>query len=159
MSDQRRRQGILLFLALGLVAAFVVSIVAGLKGASGRGRGPANLAPGASRIRVEVLNGAGRPGLARRAMERLRARGFDVVYFGNAPAFGRDSSVVLARTGRLGDASEVADALGIPSVKSAPDSTLLLEVTVVLGADWSPKSGKDGGLLGTLHDLLGRGRK
>lgn len=159
MSDRRRRQGILLFLAMGLVAAFVVSIVAGLRGTSGRGRGPANVAPGASRIRVEVLNGAGRPGLARRAMERLRARGFDVVYFGNASAFGQDSSVVLARGGRLADAAEVAKALGIPAVKSAPDSTLLLEVTVLLGDDWPPTSHKPGGLLGTLHDLLERGRR
>lgn len=154
MSNDRRKQGILLFFALGLVGAFVVSFIAGLTGGRSGGRGPADLTSGTSKIRVEVLNGAGQAGLARKAMERLRARGFDVVYFGNATAFGRDSSVVMARTGRLDDAKEVAGALGIRNVKSAPDSTLLLEVTVVLGADWPPKPGDQQGVLGSLHDLV-----
>ncbi len=148
----------MLFLALGLVAAFAVSFVAGLTGVSGGGHGPLDAAPGASNIRVEVLNGAGKAGLAREAVERLRARGFDVVYFGNASSFGRDSSVVVARTGRLDDAREVAGALGIHAVRSEPDSTLLLEVTVVLGADWPPSPGADQGILGPLQDLVNRAR-
>lgn len=138
------------------MAAFVVSFVAGLTGVGGGAHGPSDTAPNASRIRVEVLNGAGRAGLARTAMERLRARGFDVVYFGNASTFGRDSSVVVARTGRLDDAAEVAGALGIQKVRSEPDTTLLLEVTVVLGSDWPPKAGEDRGVLGSLQDLLDR---
>ena len=43
------------------------------------------------RIRVEVLNAGGEPGMARMATDQLRDRGFDVVYFGNAESFGRDS--------------------------------------------------------------------
>lgn len=140
------------------MAAFIVSFIADVAGVGDGGHGPADVMSGASKIRVEVLNGAGRSGLARMAMERLRARGFDVVYFGNASSFGRDSSVVVARTGRLDDAREVAGALGIGTVASEPDSTLLLEVTVVLGADWPPKAGRDRGVLGALQDLVNRVR-
>ena len=88
------------------------------------------------RIRVEVLSGGGRSGLARDATEALRGDGFDVVYFGNARASGGDSSVVLDRVGRPDLARSVADALGIRNVRSEPDSNLYLDVSVVLGAGW-----------------------
>jgi hypothetical protein len=90
-----------------------------------------------SRVRVEVRNGAGQVGLARAATDVLRDHGFDVVFYGNADAFGRDSSVVLDRVGRVDLARDVADALGIPRVLSQPDSNLYLDATVVLGEDWS----------------------
>jgi hypothetical protein len=89
------------------------------------------------RVRVEVLNGSGKSGLARGATDLLREGGFDVVYFGNAKESGLDSSVVLDRVGRVDMARAVADALGIRSVASAPDSNLYLDVTVMLGAEWS----------------------
>lgn len=92
------------------------------------------------RIRVEVLNGGGYAGAAREATETLRDLGFDVVFFGNAGAFDRDSSVVLDRMDTLDRAREVADALGIRSLLSEPDSNLYLDVTVVLGRDWQPAS-------------------
>lgn len=91
----------------------------------------------AERVRVEVLNGSGKSGLARGATDLLREDGFDVVYFGNAKESGLDSSLVLDRVGRVDMARAVADALGIRSVTSAPDSNLYLDVTVVLGAEWS----------------------
>ena len=85
-----------------------------------------------------MLNAAGVAGLARTATERLRDRGFDVVYFGNAESFGVDTSVVLDRVGRPQVARDVAAALGISRVESRPDSTLYLEATVVLGRDLAP---------------------
>ncbi len=90
------------------------------------------------RVRVEVLNGGGRAGMARAATEALRERGFDVVDFGNAGSFDRDSSVVLSRAGELSWARAVADALGIRQVQVQPDSNLYLDVTVVLGEVWEP---------------------
>lgn len=133
-----RATRIALALALLAITAFIVSFVAKVRGGDGgdtwasgsldQTRGP--------RVRIEVLNGAGQAGLARAAMEQLRERGFDVVYFGNAREFGHDSSVVLDRVGREEAAQAVANALGIGNVRSEPDSTLLLEVTVILGKDW-----------------------
>lgn len=90
------------------------------------------------RVRVEVLNGGGVAGAARAATGQLRDAGFDVVYFGNAEAFGRDTSVVLDRVGVLEPARDVADALGIRNVRSLPDSNLYLDVSVWLGTDWTP---------------------
>jgi hypothetical protein len=94
--------------------------------------------PAVERVRVEVLNGGGRSGMAREATDRLRDRGFDVVYWGNAGDFGEDSSLVLDRVGRAELARSVAEALGIGTVRSEPDPNLLLDVSVVLGEDWQP---------------------
>lgn len=90
------------------------------------------------RVRVEVLNAGGKADMARRATGQLRDGGLDVVYFGNADSFGRDSSLVLDRAGRLDAARAVADILGIRHVQSQPDSNLYLDVTVLLGREWEP---------------------
>jgi hypothetical protein len=88
------------------------------------------------RIRVEVLNAAGIPRLAQRGTDRLRELGFDVVYYGNASGFHADTSLVLDRMGDAAAAAAVAEAIGVQRIRTAPDSTLYLEVTVVLGTDW-----------------------
>jgi hypothetical protein len=92
--------------------------------------------PATPRGRVQVLNAAGRGGLARRATEQLRRAGYDVVHFGNAPAR-RDSSVVLDRVGKPGIARGAGERLGISRVRTELDSTLYLDATVLLGADWA----------------------
>jgi hypothetical protein len=90
------------------------------------------------RVRVEVLNAGGVAGMARAATEVLRDAGFDVVEVGNAAAFDRDSSVVLARLGRVDLAALVADALAIPAYQNEPDSTAYVDITVLLGSTWAP---------------------
>lgn len=95
---------------------------------------------GGERVRVEVLNGGGRSGMARSATDQLRDRGFDVVFFGNDSRSDRDSSFVVARTDRVEAARSIADALGIRTVRTEPDENLYLDVSVVLGAEWSPES-------------------
>ena len=93
-----------------------------------------------NRTRVEVLNGSGVPGVAAEATERLRASGLDVVYFGNATSFDVDSSIVLDRTEREGAAQVVSQTLGIVPVRVEPDTTRLVDLTVVLGLDWADLS-------------------
>lgn len=88
------------------------------------------------RPRVEVLNGAGERGAARRAAEALRSAGFDVVYFGNAPHFDYPATRVLDRSGREGAAHDVASFLGLDSAAFELDPGLYLDATVILGADW-----------------------
>ena len=92
------------------------------------------------RVRVEVLNGGGVPGMAGAATDVLRWQGFDVVYFGNEPSFGRDTSLVLARTPLEGAAEAVSEGLGIGAFGAEADSTRLVDVTVFLGTDWVPPS-------------------
>ncbi len=94
--------------------------------------GAADTAP----IKVEVLNGAGERGAARQVAMRLRDAGFDVVYFGNAPAFDQGVTAVVNRSGLPGIARRVADALGADSVRTEVAPDLHLDATVILGQDW-----------------------
>ena len=94
-------------------------------------------APEGVRIKVQVLNATKTRGLARRATMHLRDRGFDVVDVGTDPN-GRDSVLVLDRSGHPEWAKLVARALGGGQVLSRPDSSRYLDVTVLLGGSWRP---------------------
>jgi hypothetical protein len=88
-----------------------------------------------ARIRVEVRNGSGIPGAAADVTEYLREAGFDVVDFGNAEVFDQPETVVIDRVGVPGPAREVAGVLrGVP-IRSGIDTTLYLDVTVLVGRD------------------------
>ncbi len=102
-------------------------------------------AAGLGRVRVEVLNAGGREDMARLATDYLRDRGFDVVSYANADAFGQDSTIVLDRAGRPQAAEAVARALGADRVESKPDANLYLDVTVLLGSGWAPDMPVDEG--------------
>lgn len=92
-----------------------------------------------NRITVEVLNGTGIDGLARETTRRLRRAGIDVVYFGDAEAGGRvDSTRILVRRGDSAAALRVRASLGRGSIVVEPDAGLLLDLTVLLGADLAP---------------------
>lgn len=109
------------------------------RSADGGGEGAGSSSPAydlGSRPRVEVLNGMGAPGAAERAARRLRGMGFDVVYFGNADHYGYDRTLVLARSGDVEAAHDVADSLGVEEVERRPEPSLYLDGTVILGADW-----------------------
>lgn len=95
------------------------------------------------RVRVEVRNAGGVAGLAREVTDLLRDDGFDVVQWGNAGSFDRDSTVVIDRVGREELAEGVANALGIRNVLTEPDSNLFVDVTVLLGRDWAERAGTD----------------
>lgn len=140
----RARHALGLLLAVLAVAAFLTSFILGL---NRDGEDPPRqqradttqpLVVPDSRVRVQVLNGSRRAGLARQATDILRDAGYDVVSLGNARNR-RDESVVFDRVGQPEIAQRVAAALGIRNVQTEIDSALLLEVTVVLGTDWAPR--------------------
>jgi hypothetical protein len=132
-----RFRSALIIVVLAVVAILVWSSVQGLRSGDEPRMTDAEIAvPDRDAIRVEVLNASGVSGLARRGTERLRSQGFDVVYYGNASGASPDSSVVIDRAGNLAAADSVAGALGLQRVRVEPDSTLYLDVTVVLGRDW-----------------------
>lgn len=93
-----------------------------------------------TRVTVEVLNGGGVPGVAGTVRDLLRDEGFDVVYSGNASSFDHASTVVIDRTSRGEGAEAIAHSIGASELRVEPDSTLLVDVTVVIGADWTPES-------------------
>ncbi|MGH7675982.1 MAG: LytR C-terminal domain-containing protein [Gemmatimonadales bacterium] len=87
-------------------------------------------------ITVEVLNATGRAGLARGATRVLRRDGIDVVFYGNATGPRLDSTRILVRRGTVAVGEQVRRALGVGVVVTAPDTTLLLDASVLLGADF-----------------------
>lgn len=99
---------------------------------------PAELrAPDSARVRVEVLNGTKTRGLARRATDLLRDRGFDVVESGTSRV-GGDTTIVYDLTGHPDWASRVARILAPARVETHADSSRHLDVSVVLGTTWRP---------------------
>lgn len=142
MSERPRLEIIGAASALLICIAFIASFAFGLGRGAPAARDPALepelrvLDSPAAAGRIEVLNGSGRSGMARAVTQRLRDAGFDVVFFGNAPAGARDSTVVIDRIGDDAVARAVAAHLGVSRVVSEPDTSLYLEATVVLGRDW-----------------------
>jgi LytR cell envelope-related transcriptional attenuator len=94
--------------------------------------------PVSARIVVEVLNGTRRQGAARTATRMLRHRGFDVVFLGNADSLA-ESTRVIVRRGDPKPARYVAAALGAGKVVVETDTFRRVDVSVVLGDDFSPK--------------------
>ena len=89
-------------------------------------------------ITVEVLNASGRAGAARVGTRLLRREGIDVVYFGNAVDGALDATRIIVRRGSAKAGERVRAALGIGRVEIDLDSTKLLDVSVLLGADFAP---------------------
>jgi len=135
-------RGVVLALVFAVVGAFAASLWLELRRETPVAEGPPPGEWEGKRIRVEVLNGAGVDQLAARAKDRLRDLDFDVVFYGNAPSFDRDSSEVIARLDAIEPARRVADALGVTRVLHQPDRNLYLDVTVILGNDWADAPGK-----------------
>jgi hypothetical protein len=90
-----------------------------------------------SAITVEVLNASGRAGDARVATRALRQAGIDVVYFGNAAGDALDSTRIIVRRGGREAAERVRTALGQGRIAIELDSDKLLDVSVLLGADFA----------------------
>jgi hypothetical protein len=133
-----------LLFAIIAVLAFVVSFISGLGRGSKERPVASAVAPAQpvavpdSRVRIQVLNGSRKPGLARLATDKLRDAGYDVVTLGNArsPA---TQSVVYDRVGKREIAERIAKALEITRVETRLDTALYLEATVVLGSDWAAR--------------------
>ena len=94
-------------------------------------------------VRIEVLNAGGGPGAARVGAVLLRRARLDVVSYGNADSArsGRQHNQVLVRRGDTTGVGRIVEVLGTADVVVAPDSTLLLDLTVLLGADFGRRTG------------------
>jgi LytR cell envelope-related transcriptional attenuator len=88
-------------------------------------------------ITVEVLNASGKAGEARVGTRVLREAGIDVVYFGNASQSRLDSTRIIVRRGTKQVGDRVRAALGQGRVEVELDSSKLLDVSVLLGADFA----------------------
>ena len=94
---------------------------------------------------IEVLNGAGAPGLATRAAKMLRFKGVDVLTTGSAPP--RARTLVYDRVGDYARAEAVRAALGCPSSRAVTrlDPSRAVDVSIELGDDCVGAFGGGGG--------------
>jgi LytR cell envelope-related transcriptional attenuator len=97
------------------------------------------LAPG-KRPRVEILNGTGAISLAQAVAQKIVPAGGEITLTGNVPGFGvRRTSVVYYRSADLPAARRIAAALGVGSVAEGNIPIDVVDLTVVVGADFHPK--------------------
>jgi hypothetical protein len=88
-------------------------------------------------IRVEVLNGCGVSGIGMKVRNFIIKRGFDVVKVGNARQQDFEETVVLERASEtIINAKHFARQFGIKNVGKDIDTSLYLEVTVIVGQDY-----------------------
>ncbi|MCK9896701.1 LCP family protein [Frankia sp. AgB32] len=87
-----------------------------------------------SQVRVAVLNGSSRAGLASKVVSELTAKGFRARSSGNASALTHETSRVIYGTGQEAEARTVAAA--VPGSTLLPDSTVT-GVQLVLGSSFT----------------------
>jgi hypothetical protein len=95
---------------------------------------PLTVPPG--QINVQVLNGVGTPGLARRAAGQLSRAGFaPVVVPGTAERLGRRTTVIQYGPSRADSARTLAAAIPGARLKRVP--ALASRIQVIVGSSWS----------------------
>ena len=91
------------------------------------------------RITAEVLNGSNRPGYGRLGTLALREAGVDVITYGTADLI-VDTTLILVRRGDADRGHLVMRALGLGLVRMERDTLRRVDVTVILGRDWTPRT-------------------
>ena len=92
-----------------------------------------------------MVNASGKVGLARTGTRLLRSAGIDVVnYFTAPPGVGPlDSTRILVRRGSREAGERVRKILRVGKVLLQPDSTRLVDVSVLLGEDFASRAPVD----------------
>jgi hypothetical protein len=90
-------------------------------------------------LEVEVLDGAGSMRAAQQMTNILRAQGYDVVEMKRNSGEIEERTFIFDRSGNLDAARKLAMVLGVPQDKvfQKIDRTLYLDITVVMGKDYS----------------------
>ena len=97
--------------------------------------GPQTLSKPKQPIRIELLNGSGRAGLAGELASYLRDGGFDVLEVSNADRSDYRATLVVNRTDATEPGRVVAEYLGTRHVIQQISSQEMIDVTVIVGRD------------------------
>ena len=87
-------------------------------------------------IKVQVLNGSGKRGMAKRVRDKLVRNGFNVIEFGNADSQNYRNMLILDREGNMKKALKVAGILKCRSVFPKINKFIMIDVTVIVGKDY-----------------------
>lgn len=124
---------VLLYILLIILTAFLISIIFMYTRED-----PDELRKRNSNIRVEVLNGCGENRLAMKVANILRRMGFNVVKIGNATSRDFLNTVVIERSREdTENARHFAKVIGCKNVGKDIDKALHLEVSLILGQDYT----------------------
>jgi LytR cell envelope-related transcriptional attenuator len=110
-----------------LIAAFAVSAALRV--------GPQPVGKPKRPVRIELLNGSGRPGLAGELASYLRDGGFDVLEVSNADRSDYPVTLVVNRGAPPEPGKVVAEYLGTRHVIHQIGSAEMIDVTVIVGRD------------------------
>jgi len=93
-------------------------------------------------IEVEVLNGCGVANLAARTTDFLRSKHFDVVFEGNMENQQYQHTLIILRNEKVESLIKIANSFNIDytditHIQITPDESLCVDVTVILGKDYS----------------------
>ena len=124
----------ILLIGLGAIARYYLRSGPRMRASNGPVE---HVVPSGTHIKIEVLNATDTKGLARRAMLAMRDAGFDVVFFGNSTERA-DTTRVIDRSGHAEWATLAARALGRAQVEEVPDSSRFLDLTILVGRNWTP---------------------
>jgi hypothetical protein len=131
MAKPESRESRLLDIAIAalfvILAAFAVSAALRV--------GPQPLGKPKQPIRIELLNGSGRAGLAGELASYLRDGGFDVLEVSNADRSDYRTTLVVNRTPAPEPGRIVAEYLGTRHVVQQVGSQEMIDVTVIVGRD------------------------
>jgi hypothetical protein len=88
-------------------------------------------------MRVEVLNGCGVDNLAYKVALHLREKGFDVVEIANVEETNVERTIIIERVDKgMRNARVLARVIHCTNMQAMIDSTLFLEVSLLLGRDY-----------------------
>jgi polyisoprenyl-teichoic acid--peptidoglycan teichoic acid transferase len=89
-------------------------------------------------VRLEVLNGTTRAGLAQNTADLLRQKGYAIARVDNADSTDYPESRLLTKPGREAAAQALASALGLPStaVQPAPSASSAPDIRLILGRNF-----------------------
>ena len=91
-------------------------------------------------VRLEVLNGNGRVGVGAEVAELLVPLGHQIVITGNAENFDQRETLVTVRSDDqelLAAAQEIVNTLGVGRVTISSIPSTTVDITIVVGADWT----------------------
>lgn len=103
-------------------------------------------------VRLEILNGTKRNGLASRTAELFKSFGFEIITVGNADNFDYEKTVVISRSEDITKAQEVAGLIDCKKIRTGQNPILgeigeteeeIIDVTLILGSDFDGRYCKE----------------
>jgi len=89
------------------------------------------------RERVIILNGSGRPGVARKAADNLLGKGFSIVDIKNADNFNyQQTQLIIYNEKKLSAANKVKKLLGFGNISTKNTPQDVVDIVIILGKDF-----------------------